>query len=264
MATSLKDNTPLKIILGLVVAALVFVALKAGVPWIQRQMVTSSALEQQALADPAMGPLYATMKEIYPQDFERLIEDMSTRTKAGEPAETIRAQGYARMRAFSLSKVPSITRAPEASLVQLADAQRSVVTALAIQDPSLCAQYGSTGLRPDSKPNAPSMRAVGRAGEALLRAAKAGETSPVARALADDPVRLTAFAERLRTNGMSQEQFAMMASPATLMSAPATTQCDITKKLYDGIAQLPDPEKAWVTAYLMNEAAKAMGPVPGA
>lgn len=250
-----------KLAVGLLVALLVFAALKVGVPWVQRQTMSASSFEQQALADPSMGPLFAAMKETYPQEFARYIGEMSTSVKAGEPMEAIRARSFGELRAFSVSKMPMIAHAPEAALVTVAETQRGVVSALARQDPALCAQFGSTGLRPDAKPDAPSLSAIGRAGVALLRAAKAGETAPVARSMVSDPVKLAAFVARLRADGMTAEQFAMVGSSATLMASPIATQCDITTRLYNTVAELPAPEKAWMIAFIMTEAVKATPPM---
>ena len=263
MATAFKNNTALKIILGIAVAVLVFVGLGAALPWIGRQTMTAASFEQQALGDKAMGPLFAMMKELYPTEFATFVDELSRRARAGEPQPAILAYAGSHIRTFTVRKAASVVRAPDKPLTVLADEQKSLITVLAIQDVGLCAQYGATGLRSSATLNETSARAVVRTGQAMLRAAKAGEASPAPRAL-DDEARLDPLIERLRANGVSQEQFALMAKPESLTAAPATTQCDIYKKLYEAMAQLPDPDKAWTTAFFINEAAKELGGAPGA
>jgi len=200
--------------------------------------------------DPQMGDVYVALRENYPADSRRLLEQAAADANANDMAAADR-NAFLFMRRFTQGKSAAITAAPADLLHRIAQEYSALFHVLRNSDPALCGRFVTEGFRPGDQPPAYALEHVGRLAALQIRAAHAGESSGrVARGELSDRDG-AAFGEAVRANDPAAAR--LIADPAALRAATPERQCDAGTAIYDAAAELPRETSGNVVAQLLRD-----------
>jgi hypothetical protein len=146
-----------------------------------------------------------------------------------------------------------ITAAPTETLAQIADAHAAIAQALERESPTACAEFGFSGLKPNTarQLSSEAIAEFGQAGRLMIIAAHEGAERSIQRSAELSDQDANAFADAVQAEGLSNRQtemlFAGKADEANLID-----RCKMTVALYGGVADLPAEQSARVIAVLLQ------------
>lgn len=218
-----------------------------------KAFTASNSIENQLLAHPKNGRLFAAIKEAYPDEMRAFVADASERVRLHTPPEQMTAGNERFMAAAQARHKPELLRAPPESLTAMGAAEIRLVEAMRASAPTLCAHYGSTGLQStDVIP--PKIHAlVLDLGIARWRASAAGRDHPAKPGQAKiSPEDGAALLAAMRKDGMSAGDIKLFQT-GTMASASDETQCDGVYHLVRAVRALPAEQGDRITRWLLAQ-----------
>ena len=198
------------------------------------------------------GGLYARLKRDFPQDYDRMIRELTRQALASGGSRQIMEQaGFRTMRAFYASKLSAIVNAPPSALAAYNAAELNFVRKLAGRDAALCRAYVMTGFAPGTVVPAELRPDMAQVGFAMIAAAKAGTGRQVDPARGQPPSGdFPAWFGKMREIDPSDEMRRFLAGDQSAAADPATG-CRMGTAVYQAVASLPSEQASRITAYLI-------------
>lgn len=246
-------GTALAIIVGLLAFAGAKWAVQGGISAFQHsESNVSREFDNYASSDPMMQ----TFAETYPEDWSEfrsmMIENLRDQSITGSDMGRL---AHDHMRAFMLSKTAALIAAPEASMVDMIEADGAFLRYLQSSDLNACAAHAMDGLGPDAALTAEGAALLAASVTQRLRAARAGETNPVARGELTE-ADTTALTDAMLASGLPESEVNALFDGSVMQASPQV-QCDATVGMYDGLSALPADRASRVYAVILEGAAQA-------
>ncbi len=145
-------------------------------------LATEIGAKDVLLRDPVVGPVMTTLRDRFPDDFQKLIASVNAGSGKFDLAATGRTV-VQQIDAVIARDNPLLTRAPAPTLAAIRQSELAIMQRLQRTNPTICAEIGETGTtaRPLS-PHTSQMLFAHR--DVVLRAIAAGRDTPVAARIA--------------------------------------------------------------------------------
>jgi len=206
--------------------------------------------ERALLDDKAVGSLFATIKRTYPDEFESMKNDIARRGQAFEANDEVRSALVADLAGAEQRHRGDMAQAPHQALVNYREAEIAMVEALQSTDPSLCADYFTTGaFRTATPPPLLRSRNIDFQ-QQVWTAAAAGRDSPVGRKIdKPGPAVGRALFAGMAAAGYDQKQVDAFFHK---QPAPAAQQCAMGLAFLRTIDSLPADKADGFVAYAVT------------
>ena len=213
-----------------------------------------SDVEAAIMADAQTRPMYETMQRSYPAEFNGLVQEITRRANAGDPAEAVTRAGTTYLTAAEQRHRPDMIQAPHAAFHSYRSAEITLIATLQQTDPAMCASFLSqgeirrTGGGPIDAPPTDLHRAE-------WQAFAAGHDSPAGRRVtAPSPADIAAIADAVWKAGFSAQEVAALGGPARLAALPIERQCALGLAVRRAVDALPGDRGDAVSATMIPTA----------
>lgn len=241
------------LLVGFALWAIVSGMFRSGSEYVSRQTMTAARMERLLEREPSLASLSQAFKVYYPEDYDEILNEISETYRSTMSDDEAGERVFYLMRDWVVQKKSAILQAPDRELARLADIQARLVASLRTENVRTCADFGMSGIRPNTDLSEPTVLILSESAAQMLRAAYMGETAPVNRDLntvADH--HWGTFLEEIRSNGTSERIVSMLGS-SDLTTASTNDQCEVSVALYQALADLPDDDSALLMAVSLSE-----------
>jgi hypothetical protein len=252
MAASVR-NRPIAKILVFMVA--VFIGLFLGKFAFQafenRPGKLETEFETAALNDPAMGPMFQAFRQYFPTDYAALKTEMVAQHRAGATPASLNLLGFNRMAAFRKAHVRDLALAPSAELEAFRKSQAALITGLAAESPTICAQYTFATIQPGSQPSPKVQKLLADMNATQFRAIAAGQKTPAKRNVDTlAPADGEALVGQMKRAGLDDRQLTAFTDGSGARGLSEADQCRIGVVLTQALDRLPTDQAERVLAFM--------------
>jgi len=245
--TQARSRQPGRLLIGVLVAVVVFAAMKLLDPFGRNP--TPERVERAAMADPDYRVYLQAFKESFPAEYAAFLQQTTEDAKAGLPADQAKARGFQRVNQLVEQHRRDLTRAPDAALLTHLKAEAAVLDAL---DDTECARLFVTGaanpaveLTPERK------RSFAQFTAATMRAERAGIDAPVQRSATPSTTDVQALAAGIQRRGVTPAQVQAF-STGGLAALSTAEQCTVGRHVLAAVATMPPASAARVWSQMLG------------
>ena len=212
--------------------------------------MTPMAAQQAMLNDKTAGPLFATIKQTYPQEFEALKNDVAKRGQSFEGNDTISDAIVADLAGAQDRHRPDMEQAPHDALADYRKAEIALMETLQSEDASLCADYVTRGGFRTPAPSPTLQTQILDFQRQMWTTAAAGRDTPSGRKITKPgPEIAKAIARQMQGAGFDDQAIKDF---LTGREAPAPLQCSLGLAFFRAIDALPSNQADEVDAYMAS------------
>lgn len=215
-----------------------------------RQTLTVERVDQLLMGSPELSQAFNALRTYYPTEYRAILQRFVALLRSGASLAATQQSSFGEMRSFMASRMDALAAAPDADLASLANAYRDLAETLGRVDVQLCAQWATTGFRPGSQPPPAVLQGLGRISALQITAAHRGEAGGGASRPPPDPATRQALFARLQAIDPAS---AGLIATGGVMNATPEQQCQTGRVLYGAVAELPAPQAAAVTVFLLQQ-----------
>ena len=207
----------------------------------------AAQIESEILATPGAEQLYRTIKDEYPEDFDRLVAqylslDFSERRNQNRLDEVATTW----LLGFLDQVVSDAIKAPASEMLAWSAAEHDLYSTLQRGAVRECAALTMGQSITVDESNAAAIAAITRRNHALVRASAAGRDDPQSYTDPDETAFLR-LEDAIARTGIAPELQATLGSEEAMLALSPEQQCKVGVALYEGLTLLPDelePEMA--------------------
>jgi hypothetical protein len=215
----------------------------------QAAPATAEYVDRAIRSSPQYQRTFTALRTHYPRDYQALLEVAATLLRTSD-LPTMRGAAFAHMRGFMAGKADALFAAPEADLAALAVAYGDLAEALAAVDVRLCAQWSMTGFSPSAQPPASVIGLLDGINEAQINAIHNSETGGAVNRAPIGAADMQGLLARIQAVDPAT---ASLFTGGGISTATAEQQCQSGRTLYRVVAELPAPQAAAFTAFLLRQ-----------
>jgi hypothetical protein len=213
----------------------------------------AAMIEQSLLTDTVSSGNWEAIKQGYPKEFAKLVEEIRVEYgKNGKDLPAAAAKAEPWLIAFHDRIRPDVNRAPADALLAWSTADYELLALLEKEDVEQCAKLvrgESTVIRSTiPKVNA----AIAERGEMTIRAAAAGRDKPQEYATPSS-AQFIDLENAIRKAGLDERLLNALAAPNGMAGLSPPEQCNVGVSLAKAIEALPDKDAAQLTAHMLKQ-----------